>query len=234
MTRVVAALASLALIFWVPQTAKTDLDRLQGTWVVTDATGMQLPAGALKALVVTGDKYEGQTNGKPDERGTIKINSATKPWSIDLLVAEAPGVTGTQLGLVDIAGDTMTIALSDTGAPTRPADFSGEKIIATRLLPIAKTFEGEWTGAVGDAGQTLRLTVRLANGPNGLASGTLVSVDQGGREAPIGAVVQMGAKLRLVLPVIRATYDGELKGGELVGTWRQGRESTALTMKRVK
>jgi hypothetical protein len=47
--------------------------------------------------------------------------------------------------------------------------------------------------------------VRLTNRPNGLAAGTLVSVDQGGREAPIGAVVQMGSKLRLILPAIRAT-----------------------------
>ena len=128
---------------------------------------------------------------------------------------------------MNVTGDTMVMALSDTGAPTRPANLEGEKITATRLQPIAKTFEGEWTGAVGDAAQTLRLMVRLTNGSNGLAAGTLVSVDQGGREAPIGAVAQMGAKLRLVLPAIRATYDAELKGGELVGTWRQGRESTA-------
>ena len=98
MTRIVPALVSLGLIVWSSQAARNDLEKLQGTWVVTEVTGMPIPAGALKALVVTGDKYEGQTNGKTDERGTIKINSATTPWSIDLLVAEAPGQTGTQLG----------------------------------------------------------------------------------------------------------------------------------------
>ena len=233
MTRVVPAMVSIVLIAFLPQTARSELEKLQGTWVLTEAVGMQIPAGAHKALVVTGDKYQGVTNGKPDERGTIKLNSATTPWSIDLVVLEAPGATGTQLGLVEVAGDSMVMALAETGQTTRPANLSGERIMLTKLLPIAKAFDGAWEGAVGDAGQALRLRVRLTNGADGLATGTLVSVDQGGREAPIDAVVQMGSKLRLIISPIRATYDGELKDGQLVGTWRQGRGATALTLKRV-
>jgi len=232
MTRLVPAAMSIVLIAWLPQTARNDLEKLQGTWVVTEATGMQIPAGAHKAIVIKGDKYEGVTSGKTDERGTIKLNAATTPWSIDLIVSEGTGPLGTQLGLVELAGDTMIMALSETGQSVRPAGLSGDRITVTKIKPIDKTFEGTWEGAIGDTGQTLRLKVKLTNGADGLASGTLVSVDQGGREAPIDAVVQMGTKLRLIIAPIRSTFDGELKDGQLVGTWRQGRGETALTLKR--
>jgi uncharacterized protein (TIGR03067 family) len=233
MTRLVPVVVSIVLIAWLPQTARNELERLQGTWVVTEATGMQIPAGAHKAIVIKGDRYEGVTNGKTDERGTIKLNAATTPWSIDLIVSEGTGPLGTQLGLVELAGDSMIMALSETGQSVRPTGLSGDRITVTKIKPIDKTFDGTWEGAVGDAGQTLRLRVKLTNGPDGLATGTMVSVDQGGREAPIDAVLQMGSKLRLIIAPIRATYDGELKDGQLVGMWRQGRGGTALTLKRV-
>jgi uncharacterized protein (TIGR03067 family) len=213
--------------------AQGEIARLQGTWVLTDATGTEIPAGAHKALVIKGDKYEGVTNGTTDERGTIKLNSGMTPWSIDLIVAEGRGPLGIQLGLVEVSGNSMTLALSETGQATRPAGLSGEKISLTKIQPIDKRFEGAWQGAITAGGRTLRLGVKLANGADGLASGTIVSIDQGGDEGPITAVVQMGARLRLIVPVVRGTYDGELRDGELVGTWRQGRNSTPLTLKRV-
>ena len=192
----------------------------------------RFPAGAHKAFIVKGNAYEGVTNAKTDERGTIALNPTTTPWSIDLTVIEGPGMKGLQLGVVELTADTMIMALSETGQPVRPAGLSGEKIVLTRIQPITKDFEGEWTGAIDASAGTLRLVVKLTNGPDGLATGTITSVDQGGNQGPIAAVVQMGSKLRLIVPVIRATYDAELKDGQLVGTWRQGPNMTPLVLKR--
>ena len=102
----------------------------------------------------------------------------------------------------------------------------------TKAKPIAKELEGSWEGALDASGTTLRLRIKLSHGSDGLSTGTLVSVDQGSGEAPIAAVIQTGSKVRLVVPAVRGTYDGELKDGQLVGTWTQPKGSLPLTLKR--
>ena len=54
----------------------------------------------------------------------------------------------------------------------------------TKSTEITKDLEGAWEGAVEVQGTTLRLVAKLTNHPGG-ATGTLVSVDQGGVEIPI-------------------------------------------------
>ena len=56
----------------------------------------------------------------------------------------------------------------------------------------------------------------------------------GGSAIPFAAVVVTGSHVRLIALAARATYDGDLKGGELIGTWRQGRSSAPLVFKRAK
>jgi hypothetical protein len=41
-------------------------------------------------------------------------------------------------------------------------------------------------------------------------------------------VVQEGSRLRLDVSVISATFEGEVKGGQLAGTWTQGGGSLPL------
>lgn len=112
----------------------------------------------------------------------------------------------------------------------RPLTSATEKITSTRLKPIGKEFEGAWEGGISAA---LPMVVRLSNGPDGLATGTFVSINQGNVEVPIGAVVQNGARLRLILPTIRGTFDAELKDHQLTGVWSQGRP-VPLVLKRPK
>jgi hypothetical protein len=60
----------------------------------------------------------------------------------------------------------------------------------------------------------------------------MVSVDQGGVELPIVAVVQTGSHLKLVVQAIAGTYEGDLKDGQLTGTWMQGLGTLPLVFKR--
>jgi hypothetical protein len=62
----------------------------------------------------------------------------------------------------------------------------------------------------------------------------LTSIDQGGVEIPIAAVVQNGMQLKLLLPAIAGSYEGELKEGQLTGTWSQGPGTFPLVFKRTK
>lgn len=215
-------------------TAQKELEKLSGTWTLISAAGQQLPSGTHAGLIVKGDKYQGVTNGKVDEGGTIKLDAATKPVSLDMLISEGKYAGQTQLGLIlEATADTLTLLLGEPGATVRPtAAASDNKLVLTKAKPIAKDLEGSWEGALDASGTTLRLRIKLSNGSDGLATGTLVSVDQGSGEAPIAAVVQTGSKVRLVVPAVRGTYDGELKNGQLIGTWSQPKGSLPLTLKR--
>ena len=68
-----------------------------------------------------------------------------------------------------------------------------------------------------------------------LWDGTLASLDQGtGAEAAIVAVVQIKSRIALIVPALRGTYNGELKDGQLTGTWSQGRATVPLVLKKTK
>jgi hypothetical protein len=74
--------------------------------------------------------------------------------------------------------------------------------------------------------------ITLKNGADGVATGTLISVDQGNSEAPIAAVVHTGGKVKLVIPAVRGGYEGELKDGQITGTWTQTGSALPLVLKR--
>ena len=100
---------------------------------------------------------------------------------------------------------------------------------------MPKELEGQWEGAIDANGKALRVVVKLSNGPDGLGTGTFASLDQGtGAEAAIVAVVQIGPRITLIVPALRGTYNGELKDGQLAGTWSQGRVTAPLVLQKTK
>ncbi len=96
---------------------------------------------------------------------------------------------------------------------------------------ITKELEGSWEGSLDVQGQVLRLVLKLANQPGG-ATGVLVSVDQGGAEIPVTSITQTGSQLKFTITTINAGYTGDLKDGQLTGTWSQGPGSWPLAFKR--
>jgi uncharacterized protein (TIGR03067 family) len=231
--RVLALLLLLPVGVVAQEDAKKELERLRGSWTLISAAGQQLPPGLHSGLIVTGDKYQGLTNGKIDEAGTIKLDVATKPMSIDLVIAEGTHKGKTQLGVVvDITGDTMTLLLAEPGDTVRPDPMSQSTLVLTKTKPLGKDLDGSWEGALDAGGKALRVVVKLSNGSDGLATGTFDSVDQGSGPLPIAAVIQTGSQIKLVVPAVRGSFAGELKDGQLTGTWTQGRTASPLIFKR--
>ena len=108
---------------------KKELQPLQGGWSLVTAEGQAVPPG-LASLMITGDKYQGLTDGKVDERGTIKVNPDPKPMWIDMVITEGSSAGKTQLGLIEVEGDTMTLTLAEPGAPRPgPSGNSGKLIL---------------------------------------------------------------------------------------------------------
>jgi hypothetical protein len=189
----------------------------------------------------------------------MEINLARKgaEWYGTISVPQQ-GTKGLPLGEVTVKGQTVAFAikgapgdprfsgvLSDDGKTISGTFTQGGGSLALSLAwkgepkfevpqkstPVTKDLEGSWEGTLDVNGTTLRLRLNLANGPAG-ATGVLVSLDQNNVEMPISTITQDSGRLKLILSMISGTFDGELKGGELTGTWAQGPISRPLVFKR--
>jgi hypothetical protein len=130
-----------------------------------------------------------------------------------------------------IAGDFMQGGATLLLRLTRQGEPKFE--VPQKSSPITKDLVGNWEGSLDVKGQILRLVLKLANGANG-ATGVLVSLDQNNLEIPVATITQQGSRLKLLVTMISGTFDGELKGDELAGTWTQGPLNLPLVFKRAK
>ncbi len=119
-------------------------------------------------------------------------------------------------------GNKLTFKLSRTGE----AAFA-------KSTAVAKELEGSWEGTLDANGTKLRLILKLAN-KDGAATGTWVSVDQGGAEIPISTVTQKGSTLTLEAPSVGASFTGEVNKAatEISGEFGQGMGKFPLILKR--
>jgi murein DD-endopeptidase MepM/ murein hydrolase activator NlpD len=99
--------------------------------------------------------------------------------------------------------------------------------------PPATDLAGDWLGTLGSGAEKLRLKLHVTKTFDGLYIGKLVSIDQGNGEIPLGRVLVDGRSIALEIPVIGATFKGELNpnGTTLAGKWMQG-ETQPLTFRR--
>lgn len=181
-------------------------DKWEGTIAIPAQGVKNLP---LEAITVQGDSVSFVLSGAPG-----------KPQFNGTLAKDGKSVSGqfTQ------GGGAVPFAVTRTG------DAKFEPIPAT--TPVGKEIAGTWEGSLDAGGTTLRLVVKLANGADGKATGTLVSLDQGGIELPLVAIVQTGAHLKFLVRAVAGTFEGDLKDGQLSGTWAQGPGSLPLVLKR--
>ena len=121
------------------------------------------------------------------------------------------------------------------GGMTMPFNLDWKRetslVVPAKSQPIGKELEGTWHGVLEVTGSKLRMVLRLANQDGG-AVGTLVSVDQGGVELPIAPIEQTASRVQLVVNSVSGRYEGELKDGQLVGTWTQGAFTLPLVFSR--
>jgi hypothetical protein len=201
---------------------------------------LQAPGQELKIeidLAQTGGKWEGQLSipaqgMKAFPLSTITVQGDAIGFAMKGIPGE-PQFTGTLSkdgkalsGDLKQGGGTMPFAVTRTGdAKIEPLPKS---------TPITKELEGSWEGPLDVEGTTLRLVLKLSNQPDGTATGTLVSVDQGGAELPIATIIQTGTHLKVVVLAVAGTYEGDLKDDQLSGTWTQGQRSFPLVLKRTK
>ena len=181
-----------------------------------------------------GGKWEGtasfpEMNAREIPLGGISVQGSAMTFLIS-------GVPGDPTFKGTLSKDAKTLSGDFTQGPaagTFTLAWKGEGKVAAapKNTPVSKDFEGAWEGALDVNGTVLRLNVTLTN-KDGVATGTLVSLDQGNATIPISVITQTGAHLTFTVPAIAGSYAGDLKDGQIVGTWTQGPISPPLTFKR--
>jgi hypothetical protein len=164
----------------------------------------------LANIVVDGKSVRFQVKGTPGERafkGTISDDGKS------------------------ISGDYSQGGYTIPFSVTRTGDARFEA--AVKNPPISSEFEGVWNGTLAANGKQLRAILTLANQPDGIASGSFVTVDDG-LEIPIATITQNASSLTLDLKAVGASYSGTLNpdATEMAGTYTQGSHVLPLTFRR--
>jgi uncharacterized protein (TIGR03067 family) len=73
-------------------------------------------------------------DGEVNEQGTIRLDQTKVPMTIDFIVTESPTVTLTQLGVLEVAGETLRLHIN-RGTTARPSDF---RALPENLLIVAQ------------------------------------------------------------------------------------------------
>lgn len=123
--RAVMAFLMICVGVTAQESVPKELAPFQGTWVITSVNEQAPAAGEPEtSFTVTGAAYSVTVNENVVERGTIKIDPAKKPWTIDFLITFGESANKTQLGIVEATGDTVRVCVNAPGATERPADFT--------------------------------------------------------------------------------------------------------------
>jgi uncharacterized protein len=185
-------------------------------------------------LAPKGEKWEGTiTIPSQNLKGFPLSAVAVEGSSVSFALKGVPGDPQFK-GTLSKDGKSIAGDFSQAGAAVPfSLAWKGEARIEAppKSTLITKDFEGSWEGTLDVKGTALRLILKLSN-QDGVATGTLVSVDQGGVEIPIASIVQTGPRLKLVVSAIGASYEGDFKDGQIAGTWTQGAVSLPLVFKR--
>jgi len=130
-----------------------------------------------------------------------------------------------------ISGDASQGAESVPFSLTRTGDARIAR--APKSPPIGKELEGTWNGTLDMGERHVRLALKMANQPDGTATGTIVSLDGSGMELPI-AMTQKASSVTIDVTSVGISYVGVLnaEGTELVGKWTEGSAVLPLTFRR--
>ena len=171
------------------------------------------PAARLHAQTASGPAghWEGTIKMEQDLRVTIDLAPAKSPAAGWVGSMSIPGTTTADVPLTGISvegtrvrfaaavpmpasfdatlsSDAQSLsgtASSALGSTTFQTSRTGAANVSvpTPSSQSSKEFDGAWAGALDVGGQALRIGLKLSHGADGIATATLVSIDQGDRKS---------------------------------------------------
>ncbi len=123
-------LTCMAVIFLTgADDQRKDLEALKGTWQLTawEADGKAKPDKEIEGgkLNLKGDAYDVKLAGIDAVTGTMIVDGAKDPKTIDITDAVGPNKDKTCLGIYELKGDVFRVAFAVPGKP-RPTTFTTE------------------------------------------------------------------------------------------------------------
>ena len=119
----------------------TDLDRLQGTWVVVSLVelGKAVPAADTDILevIITKDAFTVLEKGKPVVHDTIKLDATKTPKTIDFTHVSGDDKGKTEPGIYLLEKDQLKICLNEK-TKERPTVFEGKETSAYSVIVLKK------------------------------------------------------------------------------------------------
>lgn len=112
-----------ALLPAVPPQDKAELEKLKGTWIVESLQrGDEADPNAKgNKFIVENDRFTIKTNSG-EMKGTLWLDGSKKPSQMDVMITDGPQ-TGTALGICEVKGDELRVALSQPGGKERPKEL---------------------------------------------------------------------------------------------------------------
>ena len=226
---------TLACLFCLPPAPGQTTGGASGHW----QGSIEAPAQEIAIEVDLAQNPTGAWIGSIDippqhTKGFPLSSIAVKGSSVTFAMKGVPGDPKFD-GKLSADGKAISGGFTQGGADlTFSLKRTGDAVIETppKSTAITKEVEGLWEGALDVNGNKLRLKVSLSNQADGTATGTMISVDQGGGEIPITTVTQKASNLKFEVKQIQGSYEGDLTNGELIGHWMQGGATFPLTFKR--
>jgi uncharacterized protein len=110
--------------------------------------------------------------------------------------------------------------------------FSANTISGAATNP---TVIGDWQGALDTGNGSVRLVVHITEDKNSKLTATMDSPDQGATGIAVSSISFKQPDLQFEVESLGGRYDGNMtqEGSEIVGNWKQGSASLALTLKRL-
>ena len=127
MKRVTLLSACLVLSLAIPVFGddKEDMKMMEGEWTPTagEFGGKPFPDEILKSikLVLKGDTYTVGAGDQTD-RGTVKVDAAKTPKTMDVTGTEGPNKGKTFPAIYELSGDTLKVCYN-LGGSDRPTEF---------------------------------------------------------------------------------------------------------------
>jgi uncharacterized protein (TIGR03067 family) len=119
----------------------TDLDRMQGTWVIVSLTenGKAVPAeeAATLEFVIEKDVYTAFEKGKAVVKYQLKLDPAKTPKQIDFTYLVGDDKGKTEPGIYTIEKDQIKFVL-DENKKGRPTAFAGKETDTWSVLVLKK------------------------------------------------------------------------------------------------
>jgi uncharacterized protein (TIGR03067 family) len=144
MTKLIASVGCLCLLALVATAGGSKDAKVEGTWIATAgiSDGKEVPKDIIAkinlTLVIKEGKYSVSVDGKEVEAGKYKIDTSKKPALLDLTIGKGKDEGKTQVGIVQVDGDTMQVALGPAGKKDRPKNFEGGPEIEVTTLKRKK------------------------------------------------------------------------------------------------